>query len=165
MRKKILILTLSLCLLLTACGTDYASLPEEYQFGTDFSNTFVGNSTLTPFVTPAEDGYYTMIGRYIYYIDAQTLQAVPLCSKPECRHAAETDPSKVFSCNAFVFAQRTPFLQYYEGNIYTIGKCADEKGMSFDALIRISKDGNAREYIRRMESPDNVNYAIHRGVF
>lgn len=163
MKLKLIALLFVCVLLLTSCQTDYSALPETYQAYVDSAYSFSSNSTLAPFVTPAENGYYTMIGRYIYYVDKETLQAVPLCNKPECAHSQETSDERIFSCNAFVFTERSPFLQYYDGKLYTIGQCSDENGRSFHALIRISPDGINREYLCRIENPENISFTLHRG--
>ena len=171
MKKSVLIALLTACLLLSCSGCDasksmeaYRQLPETYQLETDYPSTFFAGS-LGPFVAPAPGGYYTFIGRFLYFIDADTMQASVLCNRPECRHEKETDPEKIPLCNAYVQHDRTPMLQYYEGNIYTNMEYyeSDDAVVTSCALVRISADGSSRKILCPLDKGQYSFYAIHRG--
>ncbi len=119
MKKRIaaLILVLAALLTLGACQkgpkeqgeafnpeTDYAHLDEAGCFGS--------------YVAEAPAGYYFISGYYLYYADRETMEAIPLCNKPDCKHHEETDDSKVYECNAFLGL--VPYVQYYEGALYAV---------------------------------------------
>ena len=171
MKKSVLIALLTICLLLSCSGCDasksmeaYRQLPETYQLETDYPSTFFAGS-LGPFVAPAPGGYYTFIGRFLYFIDADTMQASVLCNRPECRHEKETDPEKIPLCNAYVQHDRTPMLQYYEGNVYTNMEYyeSDDAVVTSCALVRISADGSSRKILCPLDKGQYSFYAIHRG--
>ena len=159
----ILCIVLSL-FVLTACGSkggkdqDNVYIPE-----TDYPLMYeAGFDGL--FIAECEAGYYYLWGDYIFYADKETMESVPLCNKPDCKHTEEPDSEKVYYCNAYLGGRSVlPFIQYYEGEIYTIeGFNATEK-RDENCLVKISPDGSERE--RLTEVPKNAVFAIHRGYF
>ena len=164
MRKGLLFFSLVLLLILAGCSDPYAELSEEYNFETDYPVSFFEGSG-GPFVAPAPGGYYAFIGQYLHFIDGETLDAVPLCNKPECRHMNESDSSRIPDCNAYFSVDQTPFLQYYEGKIYVSVNywASAEDAKTRNALVRVSPDGENREYLCQLEKGQYFSYAIHRG--
>lgn len=163
MKKRIaaLILVLAALLTLGACQkgpkeqgeafnpeTDYAHLDEAGYFGS--------------YVAEAPAGYYFISGYYLYYADKETMEAIPLCNKPDCKHHEETGDSKVYECNAFLGPRGlVPFVQYYEGALYAVeGVNVAEKKLEKN-LVRLSMDGTTRQRIKTIS--DSELLAIHRG--
>lgn len=166
---KIASICLSLLILLVFCcsctgNENLPKLGEEYNLETDYPVSFFEGAG-GPFVAPAPDGYYFFIGRYLYYLDKETKTAVPLCNKPECRHAEETDISRIPECNAYFYVDESPFLQYYEGDIYIATQCvrSAEDPTICNILTKVSADGTVRTNLCPLDRGEYFSYAIHRG--
>lgn len=164
MRKHIRTMFLSVAILfsLTACGSkteeDYGNeyIPETdfpYMYETGLDGTYIAES---------DTGYYYISGHFLFYADKDTMESIPLCNKPDCKHMDETDYTKVGYCNAYLGRGGVfPYIQCYKNEIYTIeGFNATEKNYE-KSLIKISADGSKREYL--MKASGSELYAIHRG--
>ena len=167
-------------LFLTACGSDQVAMEsEEFNLETDFQSEYydwttephpiVEVETTEPHpIVEVENGYYMLVGYYLYYVDKETMEYTPLCNKPNCLHQEETDQMKVLDCNAMFWVPRTMYstLNYYEGNLYIpttemIGK-ENQLPETKYVMNRVSLDGETREIIHEFEKP--VEMAIvHRG--
>lgn len=79
-------------------------------------------------------------GQYLYYYDAETAQALPLCGKPECTH-------DIADCGAFIDNVAVG-LGSTEDAIYWI-----EPGdnLEYYMLYRENPDGTKRKALRRLE--------------
>lgn len=131
----------------------------QYMFSTETNETNVAKGN---------GGYYTYINSFIYYIDADSLQATPLCNKSDCRHDKETDYVKIDECNAYVPTSPFKQLYFYEDNLYMIHESyiTDNDGhlISKDDIIRISPDGSLRKEIISIENEFILTaWLIHRG--
>ena len=159
----ILCIVLSL-FVLTACGSkggkdqDNVYIPE-----TDYPLMYEA-ATAGLSIAECDTGYYYLWGHYIFYADKETMESVPLCNKPDCKHTEEPDSEKVYYCNAYLGGRSVlPFIQYYEGEIYTIEGFNATAKRDENCLVKISPDGSERE--RLTEVPKNAVFAIHRGYF
>ena len=167
--KKILLILCMLVLFLTACGSDQAEVEsEEFNLETDFQSEYCDLTMDSHPIVEVEDGYYIIVGYYIYYVDKETMEYTPLCNKPNCLHQEETDQMKVMDCNAMVRLDRLicTNLNYYKQHLYiaAIELLADENGMPERKYVmdKLSLDGGEREVIHEFENP--VDTAIvHRG--
>lgn len=116
-------------------------------------------------ITKSDSGYYAFLpNRFLYYIDKELNEALPLCNKPNCTH--ETD-----DCNAYFNLYEEPssntcnVLQYNKGYLYIVLKNQDGNGeFKGSSLYRVSKDGNQREKL--LDFNEGISYwLIHRGCF
>ena len=174
MTKRIVTVLLVLCIIiglvpaLSACSpSKYDSLPDSYNVETDYPYMLCSNSNHSLFITKAEKGYYFLAGDFLYYMDSGTMTPVIVCNKPECKHEKETDPEKVWQCNAFIGCESgNPFIQYYEGNIYCTSSInnigTNNMEVSGEWLVQINKDGTERKTICAIEDKDAF-LALHRG--
>lgn len=158
-----------LVLVLTACGSDQMAVEsEEFNLETDFQWEYCDLALEDHPIVEVEDGYYIIVGYYLYYIDKETMEYTPLCNKPNCLHQKETDEMKVMDCNAMVYASyiNHTSLNYYKQHLYTVAIeiITDENGIPENKFVmdKISLDGGEREVIHEFKKA--VDMAIvHRG--
>ncbi len=162
MKKRVLLLTLVLCLLLTGCGKapkkDEPSFEElesnEPMPGFDAQNKYL----LFQFPSFQEtDGFYfgsTYQGKNLHYYDKSSGVSGFLCADPSCTHDTE-------DCAAYTGTDR--FLSYYDGKLYWVEQVYQS------ALWRSDLAGTNREKIKPISFTDIVmvyqpqQYTIHRG--
>ncbi|RCX18245.1 hypothetical protein DFR58_1053 [Anaerobacterium chartisolvens] len=130
-----------------------------YIEGQDFQYMYFTQGRV-PMMAESESGYYFFSGFYLYYADKKTMKPVILCNKPNCLHDAETDPQKVYNCNAF-FRMVSPFLAYYDGSLYVTSTIFG-KGREDYELVKLSQDGTSRKSVLTFDSQPG-SLAIHRG--
>ena len=155
-RQKITLIILSLCLLLTGCGTKYTTTEEAYVPDEDYQFQYYNVQSCKNELTESEDGYYFLIGNYIHYMDKETMQPIVLCQKPSCKHDKEDDPYIVADCNAFV---RADWICYYKEKLYTI---ADSLSSSGADLIEVRMDGTGRKILYHFDIMPSYP-VLHRG--
>lgn len=168
--KKILCMTLTVIVFLfslSGCNTDkYVSLPDEYVAETDYPLNFLTTYNRVP-IAPGEGGYYFTMGDFLFFMDGETKEIAPVCSRPDCRHENESDENLVWKCNAHVGTFHSKFLQVYEGNIYCLSSGGQGEDGKLDIsassrLLKVALDGTAHEFLCPM--PLNLEFtAIHRG--
>lgn len=167
--KKLFFSILSVMILtFTGCGTQalvksssYQAeyLPEEdcpYQ-----SFTWKDN---TQFIVATEDGCYYLIGAYLFFMDWDTMQSVPLCFKTDCLHTEETDPLKIPFCDAYMgnTSAYRPFLALYQDKLYTI--CLDRTTAKSN-FVEMNLDGSGRKILYPIYDHNTpYNIFMHRGV-
>ena len=108
------------------------------------------------YVSKSEYGYYFYEidhgkGMFILmFYEPESGQAIPLCSRPDCRHNSE-------ECNACfinIYLDKEEYLdsylQYYDGFLYVIG-VDPEYNVS---LYRVSADGSSREKYMHLYKAD-----------
>lgn len=168
--KKILCMTLTVIvflLSLSGCNSDkYASLPDEYVAETDYPSGFLATYNRFP-IAPDEGGYYFTMGDFLFFMDGETKEIAPVCSRPDCRHENESDSSLVWQCNAHLGSFNSKFLQVYEGDLYCLSSGGQGEDGKLDIsasskLLKVALDGTAHEFLCPM--PLNLEFtAIHRG--
>ena len=152
--------------LLSGCGSRSYPADAAYHFQTDFQYTW--RSTGNPILFACSDtGYYFIFDCFLYYCDKDTMSPVPVCSKPNCQHSAETDPARLDLCNAY-FRR----VNYYggqvfwsDGRIFVYAASFERDGVS---LFEVSPDGSSRKDLihgltKYAGTPDCM--AVHRGKF
>ena len=153
--------SLAALLLLSSCGVS-APTENAYLQDTDYAYMYDGEP-----MAESPDGYYYRTSDFVYYIDKQTMTAVPLCDKPDCLHEKETDPEKVTDCNACLLrAYGDPLIAYYEGKLYVAAAQVNanlmNEGEVSNVLVRMNSDGSERETV--LQFPHTAaHYLIHRG--
>ena len=108
------------------------------------------------YVSKSEYGYYFYEEDYskgtfiLMFYEPESGQAIPLCSRPDCRHNSE-------ECNACfinIYLDKEEYLdsylQYYDGFLYVIG-VDPEYNVS---LYRVSADGSSREKYMHLYKAD-----------
>lgn len=144
---------------LSGCGSSKYT-QNAYIEGQDFQYMYFRQGS-GPIMAESENGYYFFSGYYLYYADKQTMRPVILCNKPNCLHDKETDPKKVYNCNAFFSNGTSPFIACYGGSIYVLSSVLG-KGRQETELVEVSSDATKRKSILKFEVKP-VSLAIHRG--
>lgn len=159
--KNIYIIAILMIFLIMSYGCGNSQYTENtYIEGQDFQYMYFRQGT-TPIMAETEKGYYFFSGYYLYYADKQAMKPVILCNKPNCLHDEETDPKKVYSCNAFFSNGATPFIACYGGSIYLLSSVLGKGGQETE-LLRVSYDGTKRKSILKFDVKPTF-LAIHRG--
>lgn len=124
-----------------------------YNFLSDCQLVKSGSDSSSINVAKGEEGYYVAIGKYIYYVDGNTMSSIILCSKPNCLHNNE-------QCNAFIGANDG--IMFNQGYLYTFIDADIDNDFVGRELIRISVDGTLKETCFYTEYMP-VDWMIHRG--
>lgn len=150
-----IILIISITLIGCGCNDSNNEHDEHYNYITDCQLTKSAAYPGYYNVTKCETGYYTLASKTLYYVEGSTMQATPLCNKPNCMHNDE-------SCNAHIDLVDNIF--YSDGYIY-YEKSADEThGFEGSSFVKMSADGSQKEEVLYMEiSP--VDWIVHKGKF
>lgn len=150
------ILACLLCLLvimsLGACGEQQIDDSYMYNFATDCQiiKDMTANDVCC---VKNESGYYVNVSKYVYFVDSATMEATPLCAKPNCLHNDET-------CNSYIGT--TQGLTYNNGKIYTVVEAGPEYHLEGSCFNYISADGSEHETFAHVK--ENVqDWIIHRG--
>ena len=164
--KQIAISLCMLILVLTACSSkETAEQTEERNPETDFQTEYCALVQNAHPMVEVEDGYYMLVGSFLYYVDKETMEYTPVCNKPNCLHQKEMDSMKVGKCNAFVQNDTYICLNYYKGYLYVASievVWNDEHAEQKCVMNRIPLDGGERKVVHQFENP--VEMAIvHRG--
>ncbi len=157
MKRCLVLLLVTLAMLsFTGCGNKTVIISDDsYNYLTDA--TIAKN---LPFpanvnIAKSENGYYALTGKKIYYIERSSMEAIPLCNKPNCTHQNET-------CNSYVGAVDN--ICYYDGDVYYVCPAEDEKGFVGSYLVKMSADGSTKEKLLYIETDIN-EWMLHRGHF
>ncbi|MEA4824599.1 MAG: hypothetical protein VB111_10870 [Clostridiaceae bacterium] len=104
---------------------------------------------------------------FLYYCDESTMEPVPLCAKPNCKHNEETDEAHLALCNAYF--NRTNYyggqVFWSEGQVY-VYTTASNKAIA--SLYEVSADGSSRrEVITGLQTHFGMAdcMVVHRGMF
>ena len=156
------LISAAICLNLAACNRSMQGTESEaYNRETDFPLMYEAGIDGIQ-IAETENGYYFLNGYFLFYADKDTMKPVPVCNKPNCKHHEETDPFQVWSCDAFLGDGCVlPYIQYYEGAIYTIQGFDPVTHSEDKYLVRISADGSERKQLIKVS--ENNLVAIHRG--
>lgn len=162
-RRSFAFLTIMVLLMLTACvkQSQYPA-DDTYHFETDFQYTWCHQGMDREFAE-SEDGYYFQAivnnRTYLIYIDKQTMQAIPLCGKPNCLHYEETDEERIQLCNALLNDYGAMF--YSDGTLYAV--TSSEEAQEHKALYAFAKDGSSRKELFKIPQAFSDCLAVHRG--
>lgn len=84
------VFVLILCIGMIGCGKEKKTTASD-KFQSDYMEIGVG--------TTVEKGYFGVINGLLYYVDFETMNAVPICNKPDCRHISWMEDRNT-KCNA-----------------------------------------------------------------
>ena len=95
------------------CGKEKKTTASD-KFQSDYMEIGVG--------TTVEKGYFGVINGLLYYVDFETMNAVPICNKPDCRHISwmEDRNTKCNAANTDIWN-----LFPYKGKLYGFRSLAD----------------------------------------
>lgn len=160
--RRILVLVLivfTVVMVFFGCGEnnigDYDTIAKDYYDYTTDSQLVNSLSTWNSNIAKSEYGYYILIGKRIYYIEKETMTAVPLCGKPNCMHIDA-------NCNAYVGAVDS--ICYSNDYIYFVSVAGDDQDFEGAYLTKMSVDGSQKENILYMDIYP-TDWIIHRGFF
>ena len=161
--KKLITLTLLLALL-CACGTTSRyPTDNEYHPETDcafYLASFYSGTRLAE----TEKGIYFSVNNTLLYFDYDTMDSIPLCSKPNCMHNNETDPEKQAQCEAYFPAISWYSRVYlYNQSLYVFHRTGI--GSQYSALTKVSLDGTERKTLFTFECFIPSYAIVHRGRF
>lgn len=163
-RKFCLFVTIFL-ITLSGCGKE--NLQNTYIEGSDFQYMRQGSWDGEPKMQRGEKGYYFRHGEFVYYLDEETGEFLPLCAKADCLHDRETDQERRKSCHAYMYfsefsGDSAQGMMYYDRYLY----CLTDKGFNEETILyRLSENGAKKEQIYRWTGVGVEEWVIHRGVF
>ena len=159
--KKNFILLMVILLLSCSCGSSSQSLdPQGYHAGTDMQFFELSNRYMRAKIQETDTGCFFFHDGFIYRFDREKGTILPLCSKANCLHDAETDKEKRKECHACVDSLLDPdtlTLMLYENNLYA-GYVTETLPVRF---VKIACDGSSKDVIYE-ESGIEVPI-LHRG--
>jgi len=168
-RKAISLLLAGIFLLLTGCESQpQYSTENTYVAGQDFQYQFYKaiGTNLSPLpIAETEDSYYFLVGQgFLYYADKETMEAVLLCSRPDCLHDQEPKEQKRLECNAYFPNSGTVFCT--DGFLYIPCDKSDynvsDPSSASGQLLKVSTDGTSREPLFDLYSETCLRF--HRGM-
>ena len=171
MRKLIYLVCIALfavviTMFLSACNPSgipkSSNYSDEYLESEDFNPNTVSWLGKPHGVTVLDDTLYFIAGHYLFFADAKSQEARPLCFKPECLHFSEPDPYKVSECDAYlgdVYIQT--ILGHCNGKLYF--SCLNQKTGHID-IVESKPDGSERKSVLS-DIDDLASVCFHRGVF
>ena len=151
----------------TGCGSqtliESSSYKTEYLPEEDYNYQSYNWCDQRQCMAQSDEGIYFLAGDYLFFMNWDTKQTVPLCFKTDCLHADETDQEKIVFCDAFMGggAVQTPFLAYYRDKLYTI--CVD-RTTGKDNLVEMNPDGSDRKVLYSTSDNPLSSIFMHRGV-
>lgn len=157
-KARLFLVLFTISILLAACGGEGVDMGDKYVHGQDSQFFYSPVFEEGPYLATTEDGYYFVINAFVYFIDKETLKAVPLCNKPNCKHDSD-------ECNA-AFHTYDNFLSFYKGSLYVKGEAPDKEERALKNYIyQVSLDGSERKTV--LEYKDGFQFGepktIHRG--
>ena len=167
---KLILLSIlgAVALTLTGCGSqalvESSSYKAEYLPEEDYNYLSYNWWDQKQRMAQSDEGIYFLAKDYLFFMDWDTKQTVPLCFKTDCLHADETDQEKIVYCDAFMGGDivSSPFLAYYRDKLYTI--CIDRTTAKSN-LVEMNPDGSDRKnLLSTSDIPSLAQIFMHRGV-
>jgi len=182
MKKALLLLIAAMLIFTTACSGSGGRTAPAYGSGNYPTNDTYDPETDNPYylsgsaasnkVAQTQNGYYFLLYDTLLYTDEETMEPIPVCSKPNCRHHEETDETKRKACNAyFQMSPSAGNVLVSNGQLYVFHRALGlvindvQKGMFDYALTKVSADGVKRTTILEVQSKFPLMNMIHRGRF
>lgn len=167
MEKKISSIIVYFAILLLLCGcnekTQKASGEKEITniFHINENQRYWSNKN----IKKVEKGYYYFYGERLYYLNQETMEAMLVCTTPDCKHNDKY-------CNAYfgLYGDNYEYsfldigLEVTDKYIYVIG--IEELDVTNFYLYRVSRDGTKREKLFYLYSTEKnysfYDYIMHR---
>ena len=149
--------------LFAGCADGGGKAADDHPYSMFTQNTFVT-------FAPSDTGYYFQAGSMLYYMDAASMEPVPVCAKPNCLHDAEPDDEKREQCNAYFESGTWAHTSWYDGNLYILNNVRAQKADSqwptrVWQVECVSPDGSRRRTVWQVGEHVMIEaMLIHRGV-
>lgn len=154
-RFFVLFVVVILCFFYGCRNIDNEFLNDTYLYLTDSQLVYSGAPTVEKNIAKGEDGYYSYIGKFIYYTNNSDMDTIPLCFKPNCLHNTE-------SCNAYVGTVYN--IAYSDKYVYYICDAGIDREFLGLELYRMKYDGTEKERLLYFDKGAS-SWIIHRGFF
>ena len=120
--KKLLSVILVLILFFCITGCEEGKYADKnFNIETDMQYYYRQSGTDLP-MTESPNGYYYMYysktNNILFYVDKETEEATPLCSKPNCLHDNPNSCDAYFDVSESVMNNQ--MIQYYNGKLYIL---------------------------------------------
>lgn len=160
-------LLISIVTIMSACNNESKNTEDKtsFDYTTNFQYYYSNLNGINFPVTKSEIGYYVFLpNNYLYYIDRESQEAIPLCNKPNCSHNS-VDCNAYFNLFVNASGESANVVQYYDGNLYIVVKDEDAMGNFLgNILYKVTPDGSTREKL--IEFKDGISHwLIHKGYF
>lgn len=154
---------LGICSALAGCEKEKIEYEDTYVEGQDFQYMYYGNTYENGLsMAETEDGYYKLLDNYIYYIEKESMKAVPLCGKTDCLHEKETAAHKA-DCNAYVESE-DGYVNLYKDKLYVRTIAYDEEERTnYSEFYAISLDGSEKNKVCKVKEDNIQLWLVHRG--
>lgn len=168
MRKKGTIFLVLFVFLFSGCssvGQNRYPTDDIYHFETDAQySCFTANHQRM--MAESEEGYYFAFTinnlRNMFFIDKETMETLPLCSKPNCIHYEESDIERRSLCQAYFTGTVGGPSLYYKNGKLLIPEYGD-KASDYN-ITELALDGSSRKTVLSMEDATNgCDFLFHRG--
>lgn len=172
MRKTVKVIVSS-CLvislsILSGCSQESKNNISDFNYKTDMQIFYNRNGVHIP-MTKSDTGYY-YVGddNIVIYVDKDSMEATPLCFKPNCLHDDPSDCDAYFNISDYIPANTYlgTNIQYYEDNLYMVCGEYDESNIEYNTyLMRCDKNGNNRVQLTDYFKHSFYDWFIHRAIF
>lgn len=163
------VLLIGIILSLCACADESKRVTDSQDpldYNTDFQYYYSNINGFNSSITKSDTGYYMFLpdSRFLYFIDRETLEATPLCSRVNCTHRDKKICQAYF--NTFIANDFGNRLQYNNDMLYMLLRNEDEFGNFFGtSLYNVSPDGAQRNELVTFDKDGFEHWLIHRGYF
>ena len=164
--KKLLSVILVLILFFCITGCEEGKYADKnFNIETDMQYYYRQSGTDLP-MTESPNGYYYMYysktNNILFYVDKETEEATPLCSKPNCLHDNPNSCDAYFDVSESVMNNQ--MIQYYNGKLYILCGEYDKDFIEYKQyLLRCDLDGSNRKRVSDDFDFCFSFWCIHRG--
>lgn len=173
--KKLISAVLSICILsgivctISSCGEkpleiDYS---DKYIENQDYQYMYADGFGHSSF-QKSDNGYYTAVNNFIFYIDGETMDVTPLCNKSDCLHDKETDDKKLKKCKAYVpdyagYSRNS--IQLYNKKLYFLQLDSADSAEEVDKYLfyEMNTESGSRKLLLTYTDGKMGFWAVHRG--
>ena len=152
----------------TAQTSASASAPAGgWDYYTDCQTRLYSSQGLRRDVAESEDGLYLLRGSFLYFYDYASGLCLPLCSRPNCLHDAETDTARRAQCGAYLEGGQETSVFWQSGRLYALTSEIGSGGnKTVTRLLELRPDGSQRRMLYSFEGDKPVTgpeVCVHRG--
>lgn len=154
---RVCLAAMLLLALLAGCAKTPAKLPTDDTYHPETDHPYMMQTQQTAMYSwfvETDKGYYFRVQTTLFYMDRDSMEPIPVCSKPNCLHYEETDKEKYEACNAFFPTEANYYLGRYGEYLYletsVTGQRPDGWLTTVPAIVRVTLDGSRRETVRTL---------------
>ena len=138
-----------------------------WNYYTDCQTGLYSSQGLRRDVAESEDGLYLLRGSFLYFYDYASGLCVPLCSRSNCLHDAETDAARKAQCEAYLEGGMETSIFWQSERLYALtSQIGSGANKTVTELVEIRPDGSQRRTVYRFEGAKAVSgpeACVHRG--